>query len=66
MWAFRRYFELAVEGASLGAPVEEEEEDGARMAALAVKPRCLAPGEGPGGLWTAEWGAARWAYAEAH
>ena len=67
MWVFRRCFEPVVEGASLGAPVEEdEEEDGERMAALAVKPRCLAPGEGPGGLWTAEWGAARWAYAEAH
>ena len=51
----------------MGAPVEEEEEDGERMAALAVKRRCLvAPGEGLGGLWTAEWGAARWAYAEAH
>ena len=52
----------------MGAPVEkeEEEEDRERMAALAVKPRYLTPGEGPGGLWTAEWGAARWAYAEAH
>ena len=65
-WASRRCFALAVEGASLEALVGQEEEDGVRMAALAVKPRCLAPGEGPGGLWTAGWGAARWAYAEAH
>ena len=57
MWGFRRCFEPVVEGASLGAPVEEEEEeDGERKAALAVKPRCLAPGEEPGGLWMAEWG----------
>ena len=51
----------------MGAPLEEEEEeDGERMAVLAVKPRCLAPGKGPGGLWMAGWGVARWAYAEAH
>ena len=66
--ASQRCFELAVEGESLEAPVgeEEEEEDDVRTAVLAVRSRCLAPGEGPGGQWTAEWGAARWAYAEAH
>ena len=66
VWAFRRCFELAVEGASLGALVGEEEEDGVHMVVLAAKPWCLAPGEGPGGPWTAEWGAERWVYAEAH
>ena len=67
MWAFQRCFELAVERVSLEALVGEvEEEDGVRMVVLVVKPRCLAPGEGPGRLWTAEWGAERWVYAEAH
>ena len=66
MWAFRRCFELVVEGASLEAPVGEEEEDGVHLVVLAARPLCLAPGEGPGGLWTAGWEAACWAYAEAH
>ena len=66
MWAFRRCFELAVEGASLEAPVGEEEEDELRMEVQAARPQCLAPGEGPGGLWAAEWGAERWACAGAH
>ena len=49
------------------APVgEEEEEDEVRMAVLAAKSRYLAPGEGPGGLWMAGWGVARWAFTEAH
>ena len=52
--------------ASMGAPEWEEEEDEVHKVVLAVKLRFLAPGEGAGGLWTAEWGAARWAYAEAH
>ena len=66
MWAFRRCFELAVEGTSLEAPVGEEEVDGVHTVVLAVKPRCIDPGEGPGEQWTAEWGAECWAYAEAH
>ena len=66
VWVFRRCFEPAVEGESLEAPVEEEEEDGVRTVVLAAKPRCPAPGEGPGGLWMVEWGAEHWAYAEAH
>ena len=32
------------------ALVEEEEEHEVRTAVLAAKSRCLAPGEGPGGL----------------
>ena len=67
MWAFRRCFELAVEGVSLEAPVgEEEEEDGVHMVVLAARPLCLAPDEGPGGLWMEGWGAERWAYAVTH
>ena len=66
MWAFRRYFKLEVEEASLVALVGEEEEVGVHMVVLAAKSWCLAPGEGPRGLWTAEWGAEGWAYAEAH
>ena len=54
-----------MEEASLKAPVEEEE-DGVHMVVLAVKLRFLAPGEGPGGLWTVGWGAECWAYVEAH
>ena len=51
MWTFRKCFELAIEGESLGAPVgEEEEEDEVRTVVLAAWPQCLAPGEGPGGL----------------
>ena len=46
------------------APVGEEDE--VHKVVLAVKLRCLASGEEPGGLWTAEWGAAHWAFAEAH
>ena len=49
------------------APVgEEEEEDEVRTAVLGAKSRCLAPGEGPDGLWKARWGVARWAFTEAH
>ena len=48
------------------APVGEEEEDRVHKVVLSVKLRCLAPGEGPGGLWTAGWGAERCAYIEAH
>ena len=66
MWVFRRYFELAVEGESLEAPVGEEEEDGGHMVVLAARLWCLAPGEGPGGLWMAEWGVEYWVYAEAY
>ena len=66
MWAFRKCFELAVKGASLEAPVGEEEEDRVHMVVLAARPRCLAPGEGPGGQWTAGWRAERWVCAEAH
>ena len=43
-----------------------EEEDGTHKVVLAMKHRCLAPGEGPGRLWTAGWGVERWAFAEAH
>ena len=45
---------------------EEEAEGEVYIVVLAAKPRCLAPGKGPDGLWTAEWGAERWAYGEAH
>ena len=55
-----------MEVASLEAPVGEEEEDEVHMVVLAVMPRCLAPGEGPGGLWTAGRGAERCAYAVTH
>ena len=48
------------------APVGEEEEDGVHLVVLAVKIRCLAPGEGPGGLWTVGWEVERRAYVEAH
>ena len=53
MWVFRRCFELAVEGESLGAPMGEgEEEDEVRTVVLAASacPWCLALSEGPGGL----------------
>ena len=52
--------------ASLEAPVGAKEEVGVHMVVQAVKLQCLAPGEGPGGLWTARWGVERWAYAVAH
>ena len=48
------------------ASVGEEEEDRVHIVVLAVKLRCLAPGEGPGGLWTAGWRAECWVYVEAH
>ena len=49
------------------APVgEEEEEDEVRTAVLVARSRCLAPGEGPGGLQTVGWEVACWALAEAH
>ena len=47
-------------------PVGEEEEDEVHMVVLAVMLRCLAPGEEPGGLWMAGWGAKHWAYAVTH